>query len=111
MTVNFSRLGGLAETVERALRMREVAGSTPASLTVNFSGLAGLAQMLERTPRRREVAESTPVSSTYSGETIAASIAKWLNFVALTSSFCNDKDFYRIRSLLPIMSLQFCVRN
>ena len=32
-------------------------------------------------------------------------------FVALTSSFSNDKDFYRIRSSLPIISLQFCVRH
>ena len=34
-----------------------------------------------------------------------------LSFVALTSRFCNDKDFYRIRSSLPIVSLQFCVQH
>ena len=32
-----------------------------------------------------------------------------LSFVALSSSFCNDKDFYRIRSSLLIISLQFYV--
>ena len=32
-----------------------------------------------------------------------------LNFVALTSSYCNDKGFYRIRSSPLIIALQFCV--
>ena len=32
-----------------------------------------------------------------------------LNSVALTSSYCNDKGFYHIRSSLPIIALQFFV--
>ena len=33
-----------------------------------------------------------------------------LNLVALTSRYCNDKGFYRIRSSPLIIALQFCIR-
>ena len=32
-----------------------------------------------------------------------------LNFVALTSNYCNDKGFYHIRNSLLIIALQFFV--